>query len=147
MKKSVWMHTAIPNGRTVLYKKEGESTRKQRSSRLGEEMPGYILKNTEGDCAALHVINYTQSSDGDINDTRNICTYSTITARTPYDPDMAFLSQCKHRSWFNRFSWGQTLKSLSGLVVTEKEINGRDCVICLAAFNLQHTASNTVSPF
>lgn len=56
------MHTAIPNGHTVGYKKEVENTLKQRSSRLGEEMPGYILKNTKGDCAALHVINYTQSS-------------------------------------------------------------------------------------
>jgi len=89
------MHTANPNESTVGYKKEGENTL---SSRLGEEMPGYILKNTEGDCAAPHIINYAQSSARDINDTHSICTYSTITAQTPSDPDTAFLSQCKHRS-------------------------------------------------
>ena len=53
------MHTANPNESTGGYKKEGENTL---SSRLGEEMPGYILKNTGGDCAAQHIINYTQSS-------------------------------------------------------------------------------------
>lgn len=89
---------AIPNGPTLGYKKEGENTLKQRSSRLGEEMPGYILKNTEGDCAALHVINYTQSSARDINATQSVCTYLTSTAQTLYDPDTALLSQCKHRS-------------------------------------------------
>lgn len=81
-------------------------------SAIGEEMPGYILKNTEGDCAAQHIINYTQSSAWGINDTHSICTYSTTTSQTPSDPDTAFLSRCKHRSWRNPFSWGQTMKSL-----------------------------------
>lgn len=52
--------TAVPNESTVGHKKEGENTKKQRSSWLREEMPGYIFKNTEGDYAALY-INYTQS--------------------------------------------------------------------------------------
>lgn len=119
----------------------------ERRRELGEEMPGYIWENTEGDCAAQHIINYTQSSAWEINETHSICTYSTITAQTPSDPDTAFFSQCKHRSWCNPFSWGQTLKSLYDHVITEKEINSRDCAICLADFISQYIASNNCLHF